>query len=463
MLCAQHALNGILQGHFFDASQLAQIAEEIAEYERAELGLAQDDSMTGEMAQHMDDTGYFSVEVLDRAFKTWHMNLVRWRKQGMQDRYSHPEREFAFILNLGSHWLAVRGFGRRDRQWFNLNSFFPKPQWLGEAYLGTFLQAVRFSSLIQAEQEGYSVFVVEHDPGAGPLDNIADDMADSGTQGTEEAPISISDDDDPELQEALRLSREEYSNQAGNDAQSLVRRPLIQTPRRRRVREPSSGSEELDAHVDAIAPSRHRLRNDSTSSIIESLPASGRRSQRRSQQRTDQDTETDTPGMRPGRSRRNSRRHSSSDILDDEESPSVRQSPFLTAVATSSLLNEDVQEIEESSDSDIEEVHAPPKLDDDDEQLQAVIAASLGQPYKVSDRILSHTQREFHRPDPAPVPADVERIRRMREAAQSPTEPTPEPPAPKPAQTDDSEDESEAEQTVVSPEEMRRLRLARFG
>lgn len=143
MMCAQHALNGILQGQFFDASQLGQIAEEIATYERGELGIDPADADTNVLAHHMDDTGFFSVEVLDRAFKTWSLNLARWRKQGMPERYDHPEREFAFVLNLGSHWVAIRGFGRAQRQWFNLNSFFAKPQWLGEAYLGTFLHTVR--------------------------------------------------------------------------------------------------------------------------------------------------------------------------------------------------------------------------------------------------------------------------------------------------------------------------------
>lgn len=452
MLCAQHALNGILQGHFFDASQLSQIAAELAEYERAELGL---DSVTQdqeEMARHMDDTGFFSIEVLDRAFKSWDMRLVRWRQQGMQDRYAHPEREFAFVLNLGSHWLAVRGFGHSHRQWFNLNSFFPKPQWLGEAYLGTFLHTVR-GTLTQAEQEGYSVFVVEHEPGAGPLDNIADDIADATAQGSEEAPIAISDDDDPELQEALRISREE------SQSQPLVRRILIQTPQRRNRPSNSGSEEESNTHVDTIAPSRQRKRTDEPLST-EVLPASGRRSQRRSQSRSEQDISMDTTAMRPSRSQRNTRRQSSPSALDKDTS--IRKSPLLYPAATSSLLDEDVQEIDELGSSDIEEV-PPPKLDDDDEQLQAVIAASLGHSYQVSDRVLSSTERQLHRPPPSQIPADVERIRRMREAAKKPPAVPKAPEHPEPTKDEEDEEEDEPEVPDVSPEEMRRLRLARFG
>ena len=241
---------------------------------------------------------------------------------------------------------------------------------------------------------------------------------------------------------------------------------LTQTPRRRRTREPTSGSEEEnDGHVDAIAPTRNRSRNDD---LVESLPVSGHRSRRRSQaHEAMQDTSTDLQGLRASRSRRNSRRQSSPDVFDDEES-NVRQSPFLHAVATSSLLNEDVQEIDELSDSDIEEVPRPapaPQLSEDDEQLQAVIAASLGQPYEVPERLLSHANRELNtRPASQPIPEDVERIRRMRESANQPT-PPPAPelaPEPAPEAPEDEEDEDEEEEQV-SPEEMRRRRLARFG
>lgn len=115
MLCAQHALNALLQGHYFDASQLADTATDLATYERETLGL---DTQDEDTAKHMDDTGYFSIEVLSRALEAWGLRLVRWRSAGaLQERYAHPEREFAFVLHLGSHWLTVRGFGHKHRVW----------------------------------------------------------------------------------------------------------------------------------------------------------------------------------------------------------------------------------------------------------------------------------------------------------------------------------------------------------
>ena len=155
MMWAQHALNAVLQGHFFDAVQLSQIAQELADYERAELNITDPEVSNSLLSRHMDETGFFSIEVVERALKTWDMELVRWRASDrLQQRYEHPECEFAFILNLDSHWFALRGFGHRRRQWcvphrqltqrrFNLNSFFHTAEWVGDTYLSTFLQAVR--------------------------------------------------------------------------------------------------------------------------------------------------------------------------------------------------------------------------------------------------------------------------------------------------------------------------------
>lgn len=73
----------------------------------------------------------------------------------------------AFILNLASHWFALRRFSFTTR-WYNLNSFLSEPQWISPTYLDMVLK--------QAEAEGYSVFVVrrvgevaeeEQDPGEG--------------------------------------------------------------------------------------------------------------------------------------------------------------------------------------------------------------------------------------------------------------------------------------------------------
>ena len=83
-MCAQHALNAILQGQFFDPSQLAQIADEISEYERNELGISTQDAKNIS-SRHMDETGFFSLEVVDRALRAWDMSCLLYTSPSPRD------------------------------------------------------------------------------------------------------------------------------------------------------------------------------------------------------------------------------------------------------------------------------------------------------------------------------------------------------------------------------------------
>ncbi|GLB37430.1 putative josephin [Lyophyllum shimeji] len=154
MLCAQHALNSLLQGNYFTAPDLSDIARNLDTLEHS-----YDESHTE--STNMDDSGFFSVQVLENALKVWGLNLTRWRGEEMRPYHDHPHTQLAFILNLDQHWFTLRRFGHAEAQinsdngdghWFNLNSFFPEPEWVSKLYLGMVLQ--------QAEAEGYSVFAV---------------------------------------------------------------------------------------------------------------------------------------------------------------------------------------------------------------------------------------------------------------------------------------------------------------
>ena len=174
MLCAQHALNALLQGQFYDASQLAQIATELDQLEASELGLSQADIAARDRSSlNMDDTGFFSVSVLERALQVWGISISSWRSAEMRSRHDTPEREAAFVLNLDSHWFTIRSFGTTSKFWYNLNSFLAEPQWIGNNYLGTLLHT--------AESAGYSVFVVQASEGSaghGLRESDADQIAD---------------------------------------------------------------------------------------------------------------------------------------------------------------------------------------------------------------------------------------------------------------------------------------------
>ncbi|KAJ7045538.1 Josephin-domain-containing protein [Mycena alexandri] len=239
MLCAQHALNSLLQGSYFTAPDLSEIARNLDLLEES-----YDDANSGARSGNMDDSGFFSVQVLDNALKVWGLNLSRWRGEEMRPFHDHPENQLAFILNYEQHWFTLRRFGPH---WYNLNSF-STPEWISKLYLGMVLQ--------QAEADGYSVFAVTPaDPSVRGLPHTeADDLAStlpephsanrpnlqsftshgaSGSSVVNRPPvIEGMEDEDYELQAALQAS---LMGDVSCDAPPLVVRHTVPLP--------SSGSE----------------------------------------------------------------------------------------------------------------------------------------------------------------------------------------------------------------------------
>ncbi|KAG6857689.1 hypothetical protein H0H87_004105 [Tephrocybe sp. NHM501043] len=163
MLCAQHALNNLLQGNYFTAPDLSAIASDLDALEHS-----YDGAHTG--STNMDDTGFFSVQVLENALTVWGLNLARWRGENMRPYQEYPHAQLAFILNLRSHWYTLRRFGHAESNmnddiggghWFNLDSLVPEPEWVGKLHLGMLLQ--------EAEAQGYSVFAVTQIDPSAPL------------------------------------------------------------------------------------------------------------------------------------------------------------------------------------------------------------------------------------------------------------------------------------------------------
>ena len=73
MLCAQHALNNLLQTSLYSASELAAIATELDALENEQLdeGEAADDRHG-----NADDTGFFSIAVIERALQVVALKCV---------------------------------------------------------------------------------------------------------------------------------------------------------------------------------------------------------------------------------------------------------------------------------------------------------------------------------------------------------------------------------------------------
>lgn len=166
-LCAQHCLNNLVQENIWTAADLADLARQLDERELEARGgalpsaQAEGSSQTGRRrrqadpeplggsldledfdddndetrmrrinphfnagrSRNMDDSGFFSVQVMDEALKSFDLQLVRWRSQEMQSLHSNPEKMEAFVLNLSSHWFVIRKFGKSKHFWYDRMSF----------------------------------------------------------------------------------------------------------------------------------------------------------------------------------------------------------------------------------------------------------------------------------------------------------------------------------------------------
>ncbi|KAH9998494.1 Josephin-domain-containing protein [Russula compacta] len=208
-LCAQHALNSLLQGNCFTPSDLSTIARSLDTLEEHV-----DRGRLGQESANMDDTGFFSIQVLETALNVWGQSLIRWRSEAMQPYHDRPQNQRAFILNCDQHWFTLRRFGNPEGvgPWFNLDSSLERPKWVSETYLGVWLQ--------QAESDGYSTFaVVPTDPDHPLPQTDADDIATRVSQPVSSPSLaqdsfgaripdssSTFEDEDFQLQAALHAS-----------------------------------------------------------------------------------------------------------------------------------------------------------------------------------------------------------------------------------------------------------------
>ncbi|XP_069806098.1 ataxin-3 [Dendropsophus ebraccatus] len=156
-LCAQHCLNNLLQGEYFSPVELSSIALQLDEQERmrmAEGGLttAEYRTFVQQPSGNMDDSGFFSIQVISDALRVWGLELILFNSPEYKTLGIDPINEQAFICNYKEHWFTVRKLGK---QWFNLNSLLTGPELISDTYLALFLA--------QLQQEGYSIFVVKGD------------------------------------------------------------------------------------------------------------------------------------------------------------------------------------------------------------------------------------------------------------------------------------------------------------
>ncbi|CAI5450094.1 unnamed protein product [Caenorhabditis angaria] len=144
-LCAQHALNMLLQNSLFSVAELTEIARRLDQEENSVL----DQNFQNRESQNMNDSGYFSIQVISEALKSFDLTLTNIEHPTMADIKNDPLKARAFICNHMEHWFVLRKFGH---QWFELNSVKMGPGLLSNTYVHVFLH--------QLAAEQYSIFVV---------------------------------------------------------------------------------------------------------------------------------------------------------------------------------------------------------------------------------------------------------------------------------------------------------------
>eukprot|EP00058_Branchiostoma_floridae_P024762 XP_002610252.1 hypothetical protein BRAFLDRAFT_126822 [Branchiostoma floridae] len=213
-LCAQHCLNALLQGEYFTAVDLASFAQQLDEAERERM--AEGGTTTAEYqhflqqpSSNMDDSGFFSIQVISRALEVWCLRLVPVTSQEYLETSEHPTQEQAFICNFREHWLSIRKLGY---QWFNLNSLLIGPELISDTYLSLFLaQLQQEGTLPECEADGIlriSPAVQLERPKLISEVNKQREK-DEGRSSDASTGEQSSQEDDPELAEALRISRQE--------------------------------------------------------------------------------------------------------------------------------------------------------------------------------------------------------------------------------------------------------------
>mmetsp|Transcript_26209 Transcript_26209/g.74262 ORF Transcript_26209/g.74262 Transcript_26209/m.74262 type:complete len:281 (+) Transcript_26209:102-944(+) len=219
-MCGQHCLNNLLQGPYFQAEDLANIAHELDEQERKLIGGA-----AGGESNNVDEAGNFSVQVLSTAIQRgYDLSMVQDRKatdailkrlEGNDASLSKGD-DVAFVCNLRNHWFALRSL--RGEMW-NLNSLKKRPEKISLFYLSAFLAQLR--------EEGYSIFVVKgmlpvplQDMGLGRREDWFVPGVDDKNVLPDPKRVSLHADDpneEAQLQAALRESMRSNGSGAGMD------------------------------------------------------------------------------------------------------------------------------------------------------------------------------------------------------------------------------------------------------
>ncbi|KZO95514.1 Josephin-domain-containing protein [Calocera viscosa TUFC12733] len=481
MTCGQYALNSLLQGHYFGEEDLANIGRGL---DAVEHHIDVDSS--GRASANVDETGFFSVQVLEQALQVWNLSLVNWRSAAMRPLNARPEDQSAFVLNHAQHWFTLRRFGPPPGYWYNLNSFHD-PQWLSHTYLGMFLN--------QAETEGYTIFAVRPVdptmPNQVPIcyaDEVATELLNLYGP-TSHAPtaeqiqslstgVPIPSEDDPELAAAIAASLQDVGKSAGAV-------PIEDTAQGEPDTDMSSYQVPNMDTLFGITAARHApappepqagpsTAPDMDTDVSDAQLAESVTRSTAALQRFRMSSADELPGMAPAVSRK---RNAGSDAGapkrrrtagENEEEEMIRRALAASRGEEDAYLEEDDEDVGDGSDAfdlgpfDDSKAAIRPSdrvLDDEDLELQAALRASLEDPSAGALVVPEHV---------VPVRRDLSGSATPAAAVATATAAAVAPPRDVVVEdsTEDEgeeQEEAESEPAELTLEEIRRRRLARFG
>jgi len=155
-LCGQHCLNNLLQGPYYNAGTLADLAHEL---DRKETALMMTEGMTAdakaflkEGSGNVDEQGNFSIQVLSESLKrSFSLELADVRHEDVRPLMRDPANMAeGFVINRHAHWLCLR---KLDGQWWRINSTEEAPERIADQHVSR--------DLAQAAGDDWSVFVVQ--------------------------------------------------------------------------------------------------------------------------------------------------------------------------------------------------------------------------------------------------------------------------------------------------------------
>lgn len=172
-------------------------------------------------SENLDDTGYFSVQVIMKALSLWSLELVPLfsSDEYAQQIQPDPSKAAAFVLHMENHWFCVRRFAVEDDSadsvaFFNLNSLLGKPEYMSSLYLAEYLR--------QMQTEGYSIFVVKGSLPECPADQSPPRMIPKPLNAlvdlTKSPSTSSASETDWELQKVIELSLQASNKPAHDDS-----------------------------------------------------------------------------------------------------------------------------------------------------------------------------------------------------------------------------------------------------